>query len=740
MELFSSSENIKNTPLAARMRPETLDDFIGQEHLVGKGRLLRRAIQADQLSSLIFYGPPGTGKTTLAKIIAKTTKSSFITINAVLSGVKEIRDAIIEAKKKQELYDKKTILFVDEVHRWNKAQQDALLPWVENGTFILIGATTENPFYEVNSALVSRSRIFQLLPLGEEDLLKAAYKTIENKEKGYGKYKVEFESGALEHIANIANGDARSMLNALELAIETTPEKFPPAEGETIYITIETAGESIQKKALLYDKDGDYHFDTISAFIKSIRGSDPDASLYWMARMLEAGEDPKYIFRRMIISAAEDIGLADPNAIVVANAAAVAYERIGLPEGQLLLSETALYLACAKKSNSVLSIYDAIEAVRNEKQDNIPVNLKDSSRDKDGFGHGKNYLYPHAYRDHWVAQQYLPASLKGRIFYKPGDIGYEGLLKEELFQRREAQLSAHIEKSEEEADTEILTFSPANTKKDKWLNRIAGNKGNILSSIREEIFAPLFIKRHHRILVASPDKGLLVWEAVRHVPEGGVFFTVENKEDEEIIKNAPFPAFEEEKPISLGLPLEKYIENQLTDTEKDLYDIIIGRNIFLKKKDPNAVLSAIYTLIDVTGKISVAENLPGKTTRISELFKTPFLLPEEEKVFTEAENLIYQKTYSELLTEEDYKKLFEKTGFKDIAINIKTWNEVRLVTYFDLEKWFNIDLPKSYGSLLIEALNGNTALFDKIKNEAKEKIAGNEVKWKTAALFITAVK
>ena len=479
MELFSLNQNDKSIPLAARMRPETLDDFIGQEHIVGKGRLLRRAIQADQLSSVIFYGPPGTGKTTLARIIANTTKSSFITINAVLSGVKEIREAIIEAKKKLELYHQKTILFVDEVHRWNKAQQDALLPWVENGTFILIGATTENPFFEVNSALVSRSRIFQLLPLSESELIKAAEKALTDEEKGYGRYDIEFEDGALEHIAEIANGDARSILNALELAVETTPERFPPPEGEKIFISVETAEESIQKKAVLYDKEGDYHYDTISAFIKSIRGSDPDAALYWMARMVDAGEDPKYIFRRMLISASEDIGMADPNALIIVNSAVQAFERIGMPEGNFFLSQAAIYLATAKKSNTALSFFDALEAVRNEKNGKVPDDLKDSSRDKHGFGHGKGYLYPHAYKDHWVAQQYLPETLKGRVFYQPGDLGYEKEIKSDIARKREAQLEAQLERND---DNSILTFTPPDRKRDEWLKRTADNKNEILTS------------------------------------------------------------------------------------------------------------------------------------------------------------------------------------------------------------------------------------------------------------------
>ncbi|MGE0076217.1 MAG: AAA family ATPase, partial [Sphaerochaetaceae bacterium] len=387
MNLFEQNTGNAHQPLAYRMRPRTLDEYVGQDHIVGKGRLLRRAIQADQLSSIILYGPPGTGKTTLARVIANTTRSHFSTLNAVLSGVKELRYEIDEAKSRLTHYGKRTILFVDEVHRWNKSQQDALLPWVENGTFILVGATTENPYFEVNSALVSRSRIFQLVPLGSKELMAIAMQALADSERGYGKWHVEFEKGALDHLVDIANGDARSLLNALELAVETSGEKFPPDEGSIIIISKEAAEESIQRKVVLYDKEGDYHFDIISAFIKSIRGSDPDAALYWMARMVAAGEDPKFIFRRMMISACEDVGMADPYAIMVVEADAAAFERIGLPEGRYHLTHAALYLSTAPKSNTALGFFDALKSVEDEQNAEVPNHLKDGSRDKKGFGH-----------------------------------------------------------------------------------------------------------------------------------------------------------------------------------------------------------------------------------------------------------------------------------------------------------------------------------------------------------------
>ena len=424
-DLFESAriERIDaNAPLAARMRPRALDDFVGQEAIVGPGRLLRRAIQADQLSSLIFYGPPGTGKTTLAQVIANTTAAHFSALNAVLAGVKDIRATVAEAQERWALHDQGTILFVDEVHRFNKAQQDALLPWVENGTVTFIGATTENPYFEVNKALVSRSRIFQLKTLTEDHLRRIMRTAINTPQRGYGDLHIEIEDDATDHLVSIANGDARALLNALELAVETTAAD----PSGIIGITLAIAEESIQRRAVLYDKEGDYHFDTISAFIKSLRGSDPDAALYWLAKMIYAGEEPRYIFRRMLILASEDVGMADPRAIQVVSACADAFDRVGLPEGNFPLAQAALYLATAQKSNSVLAFFDALDAVRNEPDSDVPNPLRDANRDSEGFGHGAGYLYPHAYRDHWVAQQYLPGALQGKVFYEPTRPGVRG--------------------------------------------------------------------------------------------------------------------------------------------------------------------------------------------------------------------------------------------------------------------------------------------------------------------------
>ncbi|MDR1057920.1 MAG: AAA family ATPase, partial [Treponema sp.] len=519
-DLFSGP-GLKNeeTPLADRMRPRGLDDVVGQDHIVGPGRLLRRAIQADRLSSVIFYGPPGTGKTSLARVIANSTRSVFESLNAVRTGIKDIREVIDRSGERKRLYGRRTILFVDEVHRWNKAQQDALLPWVENGTVILVGATTENPFFEVNRALVSRSRIFQLKPLSPEDLRETARRALGDGERGYGKWKVSFEEGALEHLVEVAGGDARSLLNALELAIETTPPRWPPPEGTEIFVDFSAAEESIQRRAVLYDRDGDYHFDTISAFIKSLRGSDPDGALYWLAKMVSAGEDPSFIFRRMIILASEDVGMADPHAVEVVIACAEAFDRIGFPEGNFPLAQACLYLATAPKSNSSMAFFDALKEVERENAE-VPNHLRDPSRDGEGFGHGEGYIYPHAYRDHWAAQQYLPSALRGRIFYLPSPVGYEGRIGEEVLRKRELQAAMVLGGEASPADGEILTWSAGARGREGWFKRLESGRSRVFLSDRDHIFEQCTVRRSDRILIPAANDGLLLWESLRRAPEG----------------------------------------------------------------------------------------------------------------------------------------------------------------------------------------------------------------------------
>ena len=432
----------RNAPLADRMRPRVLGEFVGQAHILGPGKLLRRAIEADRITSLIFYGPPGSGKTTLARIIANTTRSYFTSLNAVLSGVKDIREAIGAAKRRLEHHQRRTILFVDEVHRFNKSQQDALLPHVENGTVILIGATTENPYFEVNKALVSRSRIFELRTLDEDALRRVAAHALEDEERGYGRLDVRIDADALVHLVSTANGDARSLLNALELAVETTRA----SEAGVIRVDLAVAEDSIQRRAVLYDKEGDVHYDTISAFIKSLRGSDPDAALYWMAKMVYAGEDPRFIIRRMLIFAAEDVGLADPRALQVASAAAQGFDYVGMPEGQFLLAECCLYLATAPKSNSTMAYFNALDHVGKEPSGDVPNHLKDANRDREGFGHGKGYKYPHAFHEHYVPQQYLPDEMRGTYFYDPGAIGYEREVARRMADQRRRDAEEDLER------------------------------------------------------------------------------------------------------------------------------------------------------------------------------------------------------------------------------------------------------------------------------------------------------
>lgn len=426
-------------PLAARMRPRTLEEYIGQEHIVGEGKLLRRAIEADRLfSSIILWGPPGTGKTTLAQVIANSTKSHFATLSAILAGKADLRVVIDEALERRRLHQTKTILFVDEVHRWNKAQQDALLPHVENGTFTLIGATTENPYFEVIKALISRSRVFQLRNLNQAETGILLDRALSDPERGYGGRKILLDPDARAHLIEVASGDARNALNAIELAVESTS---PDADG-VIHVTLDVAQESIQRRAVLYDKDGDAHYDTISAFIKSVRGSDPDAALYWLAKMIYAGEDPKFILRRLIILAGEDIGLADPMGLVVANSATQAFEFIGLPEGIFPIAEATLYLATAPKSNSTAAYFKAMKKIEEEGQVSVPRHLADGNRDAAATGQGKGYVYPHDMEGHFTPQQYLPKRLLGTYFYSPSQEGYEAQVKARLEMWREAQRKA----------------------------------------------------------------------------------------------------------------------------------------------------------------------------------------------------------------------------------------------------------------------------------------------------------
>jgi putative ATPase len=583
------------------MRPLTLDEVVGQAHIVGPGRLLRRAIEADQLSSVIFFGPPGTGKTTLARVVAHTTRARFVAINAVLGGVKDIREAVAEAKDAKDTRGQRTILFVDEVHRFNKAQQDALLPWVEDGTVTLIGATTENPYFEVNPALVSRSRLFRLEPLREDDLRQVLVRALAEPVRGYGGRNVEIDPEASDHLVDVANGDARSLLNALELAVETTP----PDERAVVHVTLAVAEESIQRRAVLYDREGDAHFDTISAFIKSVRGSDPDAALYWLARMVYAGEDPRYIFRRLLVLASEDVGLADPTAVSVVTGCAAAFDRVGLPEGRFHLAHATLALALAAKSNSTMGFFDALAAVEQERTADVPVALKDANRDGKDLGHGQGYQYPHAFRDHWVAQQYLPAPLQGRMFWQPSDQGWEGELRERVAGRREAQLAAMVE-----AAPEPLSWSPTDKKADRWLQRALGQAGERLARVRSLVLDAAHLERHHVVADLRAESGLLVWELVRRLPEGQVWALAS---DPSVLASPAAAA-----PID-PLRRPRIVHGGLADLVREAgevrFDRAVGRDVI---GSPD-LASALDLLLTRDGFAAFVEGVPQRTPRLAAL-------------------------------------------------------------------------------------------------------------------------
>jgi putative ATPase len=629
MDLFDTARERlleEKAPLAARMRPRTLEEFVGQRHVLGPGRLLRRAIQADQLSSLIFYGPPGTGKTTLARIVANTTQAHFTALNAVLAGVADIRKAVAEATERLGQHGRRTILFVDEVHRFNKAQQDALLPHVENGTVILIGATTENPYFEVNKPLVSRSRIFELRSLEEDDIRAILRQALADPVRGYGRRAVRLAEEALAHLAAVANGDARAALNALELAVETTP---PGADG-AIAIDLSVAEESIQRRAVLYDKEGDAHFDAISAFIKSLRGSDPDAALYWMARMVYAGEDPRFILRRMLIFAAEDVGLADPEALRVVASAAQAFDYVGLPEGRFHLAEACLYLATAPKSNSTMAFFDALAAVERERTADVPSHLKDASRDAEGLGHGQGYLYPHAFRDHWVAQQYLPQSLQGRVFYEPSAMGFEATLQARVQRLREASLAAlregrgalggHFAGGVEGAEG---AGGPGDGEAagEEWRVRGHSTLGEHLGALRERIFALADVQRAHLVLDANAGSGLLTWEALRRATEGGVWARVADAREAAALADEArlLPALA--APTVLAGPLEALpalIAARCADPSAGpvRFDRILARDGLLHAPDRPAALALLAGLLAPGGCLVLAERVPRLGERL----------------------------------------------------------------------------------------------------------------------------
>ncbi|MDR2901156.1 MAG: AAA family ATPase [Treponema sp.] len=744
-DLFSSPEKARSgSPLADRMRPQTLDDIAGQDHIVGPGRLLRRAIQADRLSSLIFYGPPGTGKTSLARVIANTTRASFESLNAVLAGIKDIREAIDRADERQRLYGKRTILFVDEVHRWNKAQQDALLPWVENGTVILVGATTENPFFEVNRALVSRSRIFQLKSLCADDLKTAALKAISDKERGYGRWNIIFEDGALEHLVEVASGDARSLLNALELAVETSPDLWPPADGAEIFVSFEAAEESIQRRAVLYDRDGDYHFDTISAFIKSIRGSDPDAALYWLAKMVRAGEDPSFIFRRMIISASEDVGLADPHALAVVISCAESFDRIGFPEGNFPLSHAALYLATAPKSNTTLAFFDALSEVDREDAE-VPNHLRDGNRDKEGFGHGEGYVYPHAYRDHWAAQQYLPSSLKGKTFYSPSIMGYEGSIRDDVLQKRELQ--AAIVLGEANDDGEFLSWSAASKGREGWFKRLESGRSALLLSEREMLLGQYNLTRHDRVLIPNANDGLLLWECLRRCPEGLVAGLADSDQAVTALQTYASMLDEVEKPQfavlpPTELPLPAQCESWFSTPQ---FDYIISREPWKKGFGESSALEVFKNYAEraknLSNHVAILQTSPKMGEKISRIIREECAAPEKlVKALEEQEEAFFNVQASEKEKNRwtweaaDLEKAFTNAGFS-AAITLIDQKEERLLSEKDTSLWFNKEKSR-WGAFMSQHLNEED--FASIQQLLVNRANQGPITWKWKSILIKA--
>ena len=729
MNLFEHTHEIqirKEAPLADRMRPRTIEEFVGQSHILAPGRLLRRAIQADQLSSLIFYGPPGTGKTTLARIIANTTQAEFISINAVLSGITEIRNCIETAKKARAEQQRRAVLFIDEVHRFNKAQQDALLPHVENGTIILIGATTENPYFEVNKALVSRSRIFQLQSLNSDEVEDIILQALSDPERGFGEKKIVIEDRARQHLANVAGGDARTALNALELAVLTSE-----ANSEDILkITLEIAEESIQQRAVLYDKDGDAHFDTISAFIKSMRGSDPDAALFWMAKMIEAGEDPRFIFRRMLIFASEDVGMADPHALAVVTSASQAFDYVGMPEGRYHLAQSCLYLSTAPKSNSVFAFFDAISVVRKEKSDEVPDMLKDGNRDGKAFGHGEGYLYPHAYRDHWVAQQYLPDVLQGRIFYQPSNQGYEATIKDNVARHREAQLAAFLSQSAVE-QSENSNY---------WEARTIGSSGELLNEIRDILLKWSKLSRNIMALVLNAADGLLLGEFLRQIPEENLYALVYSSEEKQTLSTMF-------KNPSSGIKPKIVQDSSGNPKAFEIPDLgferIVGRNILQNHQNKTAFLETLKPWILPDGFFVIVETVPALGQRLSELIPEGNMEPKflnnlksaEEEIYNDSENTRCNWTPKTLRNE------LESADWDIIRWQVKEFFTPTLIRTSQIEQWFAVQPENSqsnYWKLLSSHFSADQ--LNNLQEIFLSEVAENIVKWRSVCLFMKFCK
>jgi len=708
-DLFSAAAREargRHEPLAARMRPRTLEEFIGQEHILGEGRLLRRAIQIDQLTSVIFYGPPGTGKTTLARVIANTTRCRFIALNAVLAGVKDIREAIEAAERTLGTQGQKSLLFVDEVHRFNKAQQDALLPHVESGLLTLIGATTENPYFEVNKALVSRSRIFELRPLDASHLARIARQALADASRGFGAKKVDLPAECLDHLVHTASGDARSLLNALELAVETTP----PGDDGVIRLTLAICEESIQQKAVLYDKDGDAHYDVISAFIKSVRGSDPDAALYWMARMVYAGEDPRFIFRRMIILASEDIGLADPQALGVVMAASQAFDYVGLPEGRFHLSQACLYLCGAPKSNSTMAFFDALKATETDKTGEVPDPLKDGNRDKEGFGHGKGYLYPHAFTDHWVSQEYLPENLRGRIFWQPGELGWEGAVKPTLERRREIQIARVLD-------------GGAGGQEESFMARALGEEERSFDFMRQWLFQEAANLRDRLLLIPGADTGLLFWEALRQPGHAGVHAALEEASLAGLLSSR----------IPAGVPKEAWqIHPQIPEPSSRLrFDLILAIDPL-----PAADLPRLRSIAAPGARLLFAQRIPRESARLTSLLK--WSDSGEAETVSRAEESLYADSPQGRfrIASGELKPQIEAAGWEGIRIQFQALAFRRHLSARELARWFPVEGPSPWKASLERALGPSATA--RIAERFRRELSGKTVDWVNRIALVSA--
>jgi len=600
----------------------------------------------------------------------------------VLAGVKELRAEVDAARERLQRHGLRSTLFIDEVHRFNSAQQDALLPWVENGTVNLIGATTENPFFEVNKALVSRSRLFRLQPLEPEHLRRLLQRALSDPERGYGNHRIDISDAAVDHLVDVAGGDARSLLNALELAVETTPVN----DDGVIAIDLAIAEESIQQRAVLYDKQGDAHFDTISAFIKSLRGSDADAALFWLARMVEAGENPRFIFRRMLIAAGEDIGLADPQAIVVVEACAAAFERVGLPEGLYPLAQAALYLAGAEKSNSVLGFFDALKAVRHSSRQQVPAHLRDANRDSQAFGDGVGYRYPHAYAEHWVAQQYLPNALQGQVFWQPGPLGWEGALRPRLQQRRAAQLAAAAETAAD--PVEVLSHGPEDPQLQRWLARSAAAEGQRLDQLRQRFWQDTSWRRHERVLIVGARSLLWALDALEHTPEGQVVISTDSPDDLQRLQ-AQLTVLDQLRQPTLLLGL---------DDAEGPFERIAGRQLQLGggAAGRERWLARITALAAPGGELRLlrSQSLLGPVGGLLELLPEQSGRPELQRLAAaEADWLVAQTT--------DLSGALQRSGWQ---LSSDSWDEPLQLELQPpmLQRWFGSD--QAYGRLLQDQL------------------------------------